>query len=103
VWRGWKLSPDRRAWEESLLLTYEGVATELHGKAQNGLGRLTGDGKLNEVKGKALDAYGRVIDGLDSIIDKTPPARGLNCTRRQPLLTTSILTGAAVLRLGCRR
>ncbi|MDA1322979.1 MAG: CsbD family protein, partial [Proteobacteria bacterium] len=43
----------------------EGVATELKGKAQNGLGRLTGDsklqveGKMNEVKGKALDAYGR--------------------------------------------
>ena len=45
----------------------EGTATELEGKAQNGLGRLTGDarlqldGRINEVKGKALDAYGRVI------------------------------------------
>ena len=59
----------------------EGVATELQGKAQNGLGRLTGDsklqveGKLNEVKGKALDAYGRVIDGLDGMVEKAPADR----------------------------
>ena len=47
----------------------EGAATQTQGRVQNGLGNLTGDsklqldGKLNEVKGKALDAYGRVIDG----------------------------------------
>ena len=95
----------------------EGVATELQGKTQNGLGRLTGDsklqveGKLNEVKGKALDAYGRVIDGLDGMVDKAPadlrdPARkGLDFARRKPLLTTGILAGAAVLlsSLGRRR
>jgi uncharacterized protein YjbJ (UPF0337 family) len=87
----------------------EGVATELKGKAQNGLGRLTGDsklqveGKLNEVKGKALNAYGRVIDGLDGMVDKAPadlrePARkGLDFARRKPLLTTGILAGAAML------
>ena len=89
----------------------EGVATELKGKAQGGLGRLTGDGKLNEVKGKALDAYGRVIDGLDGIADKAPvdirePAkRGLEFARNKPLLTTGILAGAAILlsSLGKRR
>lgn len=87
----------------------EGVATELMGKAQGGIGRLTGDsklqveGKLNEVKGKALDAYGRVIDGLDGMVDKAPadlqePARkGLDFARRKPLLTTGILAGAAIL------
>jgi len=71
----------------------EGVATELQGKAQNGLGRVTGDsklqveGKLNEVKGKALDAYGR------------------DFARRKPLLTTGIIAGAAMLlgALGRRR
>ena len=75
------------------------------------LGRLTGDsklqmdGKLNEVKGKALDAYGRVIDGLDGIADKAPvdirePAkRGLEFARNKPLLTTGILAGAAILGL----
>ena len=87
----------------------EGVATELKGKAQGGIGRLTGDsklqveGKLNEVKGKALNAYGRVIDGLDGMVDKAPadlrdPARkGLDFARRKPLLTTGILAGAAIL------
>ncbi|MCH4269330.1 MAG: CsbD family protein [Brevundimonas sp.] len=83
--------------------------TEAGGKVQNGFGRLTGDsklqidGKLNEVKGTAMDAYGRVIDGLDGMVDKAPadlrdPARkGLDFARRKPLLTTGIIAGAAVL------
>ena len=87
----------------------EGAVTETGGKLQNGLGRLTGDsklqidGKLNEFKGKAQNAYGRVIDGLDGMVDKAPadlrdPARkGLDFARRKPLLTTGILAGAAVL------
>jgi uncharacterized protein YjbJ (UPF0337 family) len=93
----------------------EGTATELEGKAQNGLGRLTGDaklqldGKLNEVKGKALDAYGRVIDGLDGLVERAPadlrePARtGLDFARRKPLLTTGIVAGLAVLLSGVGR
>ena len=93
----------------------EGTATELEGKAQNGLGRLTGDaklqldGKLNEVKGKALDAYGRVIEGLDGLVEKVPadlrePARtGLDFARRKPLLTTGIVAGLAVLLSGVGR
>src|SRR5690606_11432192 len=75
------------AWGGSLLLNtgitmtdqrIEGAATELKGKAQGGLGRLSGDsklqveGKLTEMKGKARDAYGRVIDGLDGMVDKAP-------------------------------
>jgi uncharacterized protein YjbJ (UPF0337 family) len=95
----------------------EGLATEVEGKAQTGLGRLTGDsklqfdGKLNEVKGKALDAYGRVIDGLDGLVEKAPvqyqdkARQGLDFARRKPLLTTGILAGAAILlsSLGGRR
>jgi uncharacterized protein YjbJ (UPF0337 family) len=95
----------------------EGAATELEGKAQNGLGRLTGDsklqveGKINEVKGKALDAYGRVIDGLDGLVEKAPAQyqdkarQGLDFARRKPLLTTGIVAGAAILlgSLGRRR
>lgn len=95
----------------------EGAASTLTGKTQEGLGKLTGDsklqldGKLNEVKGKALDAYGRVIDGLDGIVDKAPAQyqdkarQGLDFARRKPLLTTGILAGVAVLlsSLGRRR
>ena len=95
----------------------EGAATELEGKARNGLGRLTGDaklqldGRLNEVKGKALDAYGRVIDGLDGLVEKAPvqyqdkARQGLDFARRKPLLTTGIVAGLAVLlgSLGRRR
>ncbi len=93
----------------------EGAATELEGKVQNGLGRLTGDsklqfdGKLNEVKGKALDAYGRVIDGLDGLVEKAPvqyqdkARQGLDFARRKPLLTTGIVAGLAVLLSGLGR
>lgn len=95
----------------------EGLATEIKGKAQSGLGRLTGDSKLqvdgalNEVKGKALDAYGRVIDGLDGLVEKAPAQyqdkarQGLDFARRKPLLTTGIVAGVLVLlgSLGGRR
>ncbi len=93
----------------------DGAATELEGKVQNGLGRLTGDskpqldGKINEVKGKALDAYGRVIDGLDGLVAKAPveyqdrARQGLDFARRKPLLTTGIIAGLAVLLGGLGR
>ncbi len=93
----------------------DGAVSELEGKAQVGLGRLTGDaklqldGRLNEVKGRALDAYGRVIDGLDGLVEKAPadlrePARtGLDFARRKPLLTTGIVAGLAVLLSGLGR
>ncbi|MFN3669483.1 MAG: CsbD family protein [Brevundimonas sp.] len=93
----------------------EGAAAELEGNAQNGLGRLTGDsklqldGKINEYKGKALDAYGRVIDGLDGLVEKAPAQyqdkarQGLDFARRKPLLTTGIVAGLAVLLSGLGR
>ena len=94
-----------------------GPADTLTGKAQSAIGRLTGDtklqldGKINEVKGKALDAYGRVIDGLDGLVAKAPveyqdrARQGLDFARRKPLLTTGIVAGLAVLlsSLGRRR
>ena len=93
----------------------EGAATQAEGQVQNGLGRLTGDskmqieGKLKEVKGQALDAYGRVIDGLDGLVDKAPEQyqgrarQGLDFARRKPLLTTGIVAGAAILLGGLGR
>lgn len=93
----------------------DGAATELEGKAKSGLGRLTGDsklqfeGRLNEMKGQARDAYGRVIDGLDGLVEKAPVSvqgharTGLDFARRKPLLTTGILAGAAILLGGIGR
>lgn len=93
----------------------DGAVSELEGKAQVGLGRLTGDaklqldGRLNEVKGRALDAYGRVIGGLDGLVEKAPleyqgrARQGLDFARRKPLLTTGIVAGLAVLLSGLGR
>ena len=93
----------------------EGAATQAEGQVQNGLGRMTGDsklqleGKINEVKGKALDAYGRVIDGLDGLVEKAPvqyqgrARQGLDFARRKPLLTTGIVAGLAMLLGGLGR
>lgn len=87
----------------------QGQAEVLGGRLQDGLGGLTGndrlqtEGKLNEIKGKARDAYGRVIDGLDGLVDKAParyqePARkGLDFVRAKPLLTTGIIAGLALI------
>ena len=93
----------------------EGAATQAEGQVQNGIGRLTGDskmqieGRLKEAKGQALDAYGRVIDGLDGLVDKAPAGvqgharTGLDFARRKPLLTTGIVAGLAVLLSGLGR
>ena len=95
----------------------EGTALQTEGEVQNCLGRMAGDskmqldGRLKEVKGKALDAYGRVIDGLDGLVGKAPvqyqdkARQGLDFARRKPLLTTGIVAGLAVLLggLGGRR
>ncbi len=93
----------------------EGAALQTEGQIQNGAGRLAGDskmqidGKVKEMKGKALDAYGRVIDGLDGLVDKAPAQyqgrarQGLDFARRKPLLTTGIVAGLAVLLGGLGR
>lgn len=93
----------------------DGVATELEGEARSGLGRLAGDarlqveGRVQQVKGQALDAYGRVIDGLDGLVAKAPleyqdrARQGLDFARRKPLLTTGIVAGLAILLGGLGR
>ncbi len=93
----------------------EGAVTGANGKIKNGIGRLTGDtklqleGKFDEVKGKALDAYGRTIDKLETLSERAPadlrePVRtGLDFARRKPLLTTGILAGLAFILAGSGR
>ena len=92
-----------------------GAATGVNGKIKSALGNLTGDsklqldGKFDEVKGKALDTYGRAIDKLDQLSDRAPadlrePVKtGLDFARRKPLLTTGILAGLALLIAGSGR
>lgn len=87
----------------------EGAVTQAEGGVRRGLGDLTGDtklqleGRLKDVQGKALDAWGRAIDGLDGLVERAPAQyqdrarQGLDFARRKPLLTTGILAGAAVL------
>ncbi|MES2860807.1 MAG: CsbD family protein [Pseudomonadota bacterium] len=93
----------------------EGAANGVSGKLKNGLGNLTGDtklqveGKFEEVKGKALDAYGRAIDKLETLSERAPADlrgpidTGLDFARRKPLLTTGIVAGLAFLLAGSGR
>lgn len=93
----------------------EGAVTGVNGKLKRGLGDLTGDaklqleGKFDQVKGKALDYYGRAIDQLETLTDRAPedlrgPVRtGLDFARRKPLLTTGIIAGIAFLMAGSGR
>jgi uncharacterized protein YjbJ (UPF0337 family) len=89
--------------------------TTLEGEGRQGLGKMTGDAKLQvegylqEAKGRTGAAYGRVIDGLDGLVAKAPvqyqdtARKGLDFARRKPLLTTGILAGAAILLGGLGR
>ncbi|MCA3698800.1 MAG: CsbD family protein [Brevundimonas sp.] len=93
----------------------EGTATGISGKIKNGIGNLTGDtklqleGRFDEVKGKALDAYGRAIDKLETLSDRAPadlrePVRtGLDFARRKPLVTTGIIAVLAFILAGSGR
>jgi uncharacterized protein YjbJ (UPF0337 family) len=87
----------------------QGKAEVLGGHLQDGIGGLTGndrlqaEGKLNEIKGKARDAYGRVIDRLDGLVEKAPAQyqetarKGLDFARAKPLLTTGLVAGLALI------
>lgn len=87
----------------------EGAGERLNGDFKSGLGRLTGDSKLQldgalaQAKGTALDVYGQAMDGIDRLIDKAPVglqdrARStLEVARRKPLLTTAIVAGLGLL------
>ncbi|QTN19008.1 CsbD family protein [Brevundimonas sp. AJA228-03] len=93
----------------------EGAANGISGKIKSGIGNLTGDtrlqveGRFEEVKGKALDAYGRAIDKLETLSERAPADlrdpinTGLDFARRKPLLTTGIIAGLAFLLAGSGR
>lgn len=91
----------------------EGGGDKLAGRLQQGLGRLTGDGKLqldgsvNRAKGAVLDAFGRAVDALDGQVDRVPESvrpqarQALTVAREKPIAT--MLGLAAVTFLLTRR
>lgn len=93
----------------------QGAADQFGGKTKSSLGKLTGDAKLQfdgrfqEYKGKARDAYGRVVDGVEGLVAKAPVEyqeygrRGIDFARRKPLLTTGIVAGLTILLSGLGR
>jgi uncharacterized protein YjbJ (UPF0337 family) len=109
--------PGRHPEKETIMTDerIEGAVTGANGSLKSGFGRLTGDtklqleGKFDEVRGKALDAYGRAIDKLETLSERAPadlrePVRtGLDFARRKPLLTTGIIAGLAFIPAGSGR
>ena len=77
----------------------EGQGTQLGGRLQQGLGKLTGDsklqldGSLNRAKGALLDGFGRAVDALDAQVDRAPESvrpqarKALSVAREKPLAT----------------
>lgn len=93
----------------------DGVANEMEGKVQAASGKFAGDakmqieGRLKQAKGQAQQAYGRVLDGLDGLVEKAPAGvqgharTGLDFARRKPLVTTGIVAGLAIVLGGLGR
>ena len=95
----------------------EGAATEIRGKAKNGLGEFLGDsklqldGRLDQAKGAALNAYGQAMDKLDGLVTHAPAGvqdqarSAIAAARKRPILTTAIVAGLGLLllRSGRRR
>ena len=91
----------------------EGAGNKLTGRLQEGLGRLTGDGKsqleggFKQAKGAVLDTFGRAVDALEAQVDRVPEAarpqarRALTVAREKPVAT--MLGLAAVTFLLTRR
>ena len=91
----------------------EGGGTQLAGRLQQGLGRLTGDSKLqldgglNRAKGALLDGFGRAVDALEAQVDRAPESvrpqarKAISVAREKPMAT--MLGLAAVTFLLTRR
>ena len=93
----------------------ESASTGANGTLKGGLGRVTGDararleGRFDDVRTKARDAYGRAIDRLETLSERAPadlrqPVRsGLDFARRKPLVTTGIIAALAFILAGSGR
>ena len=77
----------------------EGAANKIGGGVQEGFGQLTGDwktqaqGRLRQLKGVALDQFGRAVNALETQVDKAPQSvqpharRALGVARDKPVAT----------------
>ena len=87
----------------------EGSSNKLVGRLQEGLGSLTGDGKLQldgalkQARGAAVDGYGRAVDALDSKVQSLPAniqpqaRQVMTFAREKPLATVGILAAVGFL------
>jgi uncharacterized protein YjbJ (UPF0337 family) len=87
----------------------EGNSTRLAGRLQEGLGALTGDGKLQvdgvikQARGAAVDGYGRAVDALESNVGRLPAniqpqaKQVVSFARDKPLATVGILAAVGFL------
>ena len=86
----------------------DGALNKFTGRLQEGLGSLTGDGKLQldgkfkQVQGTAKDYYGRAVDALETQVERVPAnlqpqaRKAVQFTRDRPIATVA---GLALLGL----
>ena len=93
----------------------EGAATGITGRLQEGLGRFSGDwkmqaeGGLKRLKGGVLDNFGRAVNALETQVDKAPASdqpharKALGVARARPVATMVGLAAVAYLLTRRRR
>jgi uncharacterized protein YjbJ (UPF0337 family) len=76
----------------------EGTARKVAGKAQEGVGRLTGDAKMqaeglaNEIRGSAQDLYGQAQENASELVRSVGDVVG-KFIKEQPFTATLIALG----------
>jgi len=76
----------------------EGTARKVAGKAQEGIGRLTGDAKMqaeglaNEIRGSAQDLYGQAQENASELVRSAGDVVG-KFIKEQPYTATLIALG----------
>jgi uncharacterized protein YjbJ (UPF0337 family) len=89
-----------------------GNLTQARGAAERVAGEALGDvglelrGRVDEIKGKAVEGYGWAVDQAERLSQDLPEEfrdvadRGVDFARRKPLVTTGIIAGVVALLLG---
>ena len=89
-----------------------GAVTQARGAAERVAGEALGDvglelrGRVDEIKGKAVESYGWAVDQAERLSHDLPDEfrdvadRGVDFARRKPLVTTGIIAGVLALLFG---